>query len=63
MKKEDLSGDARAVRVPEHILIGFPGVVATSDTAIIDQSKRVIDLAGEVLKRSGKLRSLVRSKR
>jgi hypothetical protein len=49
MRKENLSGDAMAVRVPEKILIGFPGVVATSDTAIIDQSKEVADLAGYIV--------------
>jgi hypothetical protein len=49
MRKENLSGDALAVRVPEKILIGFPGVVATSDTAIIDQSNRVVDLAGYII--------------
>jgi hypothetical protein len=50
-----LSGDARAVRVPEEILIGFPGVVATSDTAIIDQSEKVFDLAGYILNKKIKL--------
>src|SRR4030042_605956 len=36
MQKESLPGDAMAVRVPEKILIGLPGTVATSDTVIID---------------------------
>jgi hypothetical protein len=49
MQKENLPGDAMAVRVPEKILIGFPGTVATSDTAIVDRSKKVVDLAGYVL--------------
>ncbi len=49
MQKENLPGDAMAVRVPEKILIGFPGRVATSDTAIIDRSHKVTDLAGDVL--------------
>jgi len=49
MQKENLPGDAMAVRVPEKILIGFPGTVATSDTAIIDRSHKVADLAGYVL--------------
>jgi hypothetical protein len=49
LTREKLSGDAQAVRVPEEILIGFPGVIATSDTAIIDQSKSVFDLAGYIL--------------
>jgi len=50
LKREKLPGDALAVKVPEKILIGFPGVVATSDTAIIDQSNRVLDLAGYILR-------------
>jgi hypothetical protein len=38
------------LKVPEKILIGFPGVVATSDTAIIDQSGKVVDLASHVIR-------------
>jgi hypothetical protein len=59
LKKEKLSGDAQAVKVPEKILIGFRGVVATSDTALIDQSKKVFDLAGFILRKNTKLESLV----
>ena len=50
LKKENLLGDARAVKVPEKVLIGFPGVISTSDTAIIDRSKKVVDLAGYIIK-------------
>jgi hypothetical protein len=46
LQEMDIPGDVEAVRVPEDILIGFPGIVATSDTAIIDQSARIVDLAG-----------------
>ena len=54
LKQANLSGDAKAVKVPEKILIGFPGVIATSDTAIINTSKKVLDLAGYiVLKKVG----------
>jgi len=49
LKKEGLPGDSIAMKVPEKTLIGFQGVVATSDTAIIDRSKRVIDLAGDII--------------
>jgi hypothetical protein len=63
LEKENLSGDALAVKVPEKILIGFQGVIATSDTAIIDQSKKVLDLAGYILGKKIKLESLVRLKR
>jgi hypothetical protein len=49
MQKENLPGDAMAVKVPERIMIGFPGTIATSDTAIIDRSRRVVDLAGHII--------------
>ncbi len=49
LKKEGLPGDSIAIKVPEKTLIGFQGVVATSDTAIIDRSKKVIDLAGDII--------------
>jgi hypothetical protein len=49
LKRENLLGEAMAVKVPEKILIGFPGIIATSDTAIIDQSKKVLDLAGYII--------------
>jgi len=58
LNREDLLGDARAVKVPEKILNGFRGIIATSDTAIIDQSEKVLDLAGDILKKSGTLKSL-----
>ena len=63
LKKENLSGDAMAVIVPEKILIGFPGVIATSDTAIIEQSEKVLDLAGYILREKTRLESLVRLRR
>jgi hypothetical protein len=57
LRKESLSGDAMAVKVPEKILIGFSGVIATSDTAIIDRSGRVVDLAGEIIRKSIRMKS------
>jgi hypothetical protein len=63
LKKENLSGDAKAVKVPEKILIGFPGVIATSDTAIIDQSKEVVDLAGDIIVQKIRSKSIIRWKR
>jgi hypothetical protein len=51
LKQANLPGDAKAVKVPEKILIGFPGVIATSDTAIIAPSKKVLDLAGYIITR------------
>jgi len=49
LRQANLSGDAKAVKVPEKILIGFPGIIATSDTAIVNQSKKVLDLAGYII--------------
>jgi hypothetical protein len=63
MEKKKLSGDARAIKVPEKTLIGFPGVVATSDTAIIDQSKEVADLAGDIIRKRIGPKSLLRWKK
>jgi hypothetical protein len=63
LKKENLKGEAMAVKVPEKILIGFRGVIATSDTAIIEQSKMVLDLAGYILKKNNKLESLIQLRR
>jgi len=63
LKKENLLGDANAVKVPEKILIGFPGVIATSDTAIIDQSKEVVDLAGDIIVQKIRSKSIIRWKR
>ena len=51
LNQANLPGDAMAIKVPEKILIGFPGIIATSDTAIIDQSEKVLDLAGYILRR------------
>ena len=59
LQEAGLAGDAMAVPVPERILLGFPGIVATSDTAIIDRSQEVLDLAGYLLKKMKPL-SLVR---
>jgi hypothetical protein len=59
LREENLSGDAQAVKVPEKFLIGFQGVIATSDTAIIDQSKKLLDLAGHILREKTKLKSLI----
>lgn len=50
MEKESLQGEALAVPVPERILLGFHGVVATSDTAIIDRCGEIFDLAGWIIR-------------
>jgi len=63
LKKENLPGDALAMKVPEKILIGFQGVIATSDTAIIDRSEKVIDLAGNIIRTKVGSMSLLKLKR
>jgi hypothetical protein len=50
LKAAGLAGEARAVRVPETILVGYDGIVATSDSAIIDAVEKVVDLAGHVIR-------------
>jgi len=63
LKRENLLGDAMAVKVPEKILIGFPGIVATSDTDIIDRSKKVLDLAGCVITKRIGIKSFLQWKK
>lgn len=46
-----LEVQAAAVPVPERLLSGFPGAIATSDTALIDAHATVVDLAGEIIRR------------
>jgi hypothetical protein len=55
MAERDLSGDALAVKVPEQIMVGYQGIIATSDTALIDQSAQVFDLAGHLIKEQLKI--------
>jgi hypothetical protein len=47
----NLSVQAAAVPVPERLLSGFAGAIATSDTALIDAHATVVDLAGEIIRR------------
>jgi hypothetical protein len=63
LQEMGIPGDAEAVRVPEDILIGFPGIVATSDTAIIDQSARIVDLAGFLIRQRVPSASILRLKK
>jgi hypothetical protein len=49
MAERGLPGDAQAVKVPERVMVGYQGIIATSDTALIDQSKQVFDLAGHLI--------------
>ncbi|MGB9291941.1 MAG: hypothetical protein WCB64_01345, partial [Desulfobaccales bacterium] len=49
---------AAAVPVPERELVGFPGPIATSDTALIESQSQVVDLAGEIIRRELGLRPI-----
>jgi hypothetical protein len=49
MKERGLWGDAQAVKVPERMMAGYKGIIASSDTAVIDQSEQVFDLAGHLI--------------
>lgn len=54
MREGGIKGDASAVKVPEHIMAGYHGIIASSDTAVIDQAEQVFDLAGYlILKKLG----------
>lgn len=60
LRKNHFPGEALAVKVPEKILLGFTGIVVTSDTVLIDQSREVFDLAGYIIKTRIKPKSLLR---
>jgi len=63
LNQANLPGDAVAVKVPEKILIGFPGIIATSDTAIIDRSDKVLDLAGCIITKKIRSKSFLQWKK
>ena len=50
LKRWNLTGDAQALKVPEKELIGGKGIVASSDSAILDGVKQGFDLAAVVIK-------------
>jgi len=49
MQERGIQGDASAVKVPEHIMAKYEGIIASSDTTVIDQAERVFDLAGYLI--------------
>jgi hypothetical protein len=59
---EGIPGDAQALKVPEKVLVDFRGIVATSDTDIIDRSRAVFDLAGHLVRNRIKPKSLLKLK-
>jgi hypothetical protein len=49
MQERGVQGDASAHKVPEHVMAKYDGIIASSDTAVIDQAERVFDLAGYLI--------------
>ena len=50
LKTWNLPGEAQAMKVPEKCLIGAEGIVASSDSAVLDEVKQAFDLAAAVIK-------------
>ena len=50
LKVWNLPGDAQALKVPESRLIGAEGVIASSDSAVLDEVQQALDLAAAVIK-------------
>jgi hypothetical protein len=49
LNERGIRGDALAVKVPERIMEGYEGIIASSDTALIDKAQKVFDLAGYLI--------------
>ncbi|OGP55044.1 MAG: hypothetical protein A2Y65_04125 [Deltaproteobacteria bacterium RBG_13_52_11] len=63
MKEHGIQGDASAIKVPERIMAGYRGIIASSDTAVIDQSERVFDLAGHLIAEHLRIPSIIEIKK
>jgi hypothetical protein len=50
MQERGIPGDASAHKVPETIMAHYEGIIASSDTAVIDQAEQVFDLAGYLIR-------------
>jgi hypothetical protein len=50
MRERGIQGDASAVKVPEPIMAEYEGIIASSDTAVIDQAEQVFDVAGHLIR-------------
>ena len=50
LKSWNLPGDAQALRVPEKCLVGTEGVIASSDSVVLDEAQQAFDLAAAVIK-------------
>jgi hypothetical protein len=50
LKSWNLTGEAQALKIPEKELIGGKGIVASSDSAILDEVEQAFDLAAAAMK-------------
>lgn len=51
MRDKGVLGNAMAVKVPERTMEGYEGIIASSDSALIDQTQKVFDLAGYLIRK------------
>jgi hypothetical protein len=49
MQERRIQGDASTHKVPETMMAQYEGIIASSDTAVIDQAEQVFDLAGYLI--------------
>ncbi|MCS7098031.1 MAG: DUF434 domain-containing protein [Candidatus Methanomethyliaceae archaeon] len=47
----NIEGEAKTVQSPDYELISSDGIVATSDSIIIEKAKRIFDFAGYIIKK------------
>jgi hypothetical protein len=52
MQEMGIKGNASAHKVPETMMAKYKGIIASSDTAVIDQAERVLDLAGYLIQQT-----------
>jgi len=50
LSRAGIAGQAMAVKVPERIMVKYAGIIASSDTAVIDRAERVFDVAGHLIR-------------
>jgi hypothetical protein len=51
MQERRIQGDASTHKVPETMMAQYEGIIASSDTAVIDQAGQVFDLAGYLIQK------------
>lgn len=51
IKRAKLKGSAEAIKNPDTYVIKFGEIIASSDTVIIEKARKIVDLAGETIKK------------